>query len=59
MVELMTASDNKVMKLAYTFMRSQYYGESSAMLWSYFAVIGIIMAICLLIYTKLCIKKWE
>lgn len=59
MVELMTSPDNKVMQLAYSFMRSQYYGESSAMLWSYFVVIGVIMAICLLIYNRLCLKKWE
>lgn len=59
MVELMTAQDNKVMQMAYNFMRSQYYGESSAMIWSYFVVIGVIMGIMLLLYNKFCLKRWD
>ncbi len=59
MVELMTAQSNSVMSQAYTFMRMQYYGEGSAMLWSYFAVIGVIMAVVLGAYNRLCMKRWE
>ncbi len=59
MVELMTAQNNSVMRQAYTFMQMQYYGEGSAMLWSYFIVIGVIMAAVLGLYNRLCMKKWE
>ena len=59
MVELMTAQSNSVMRQAYVFMRTQNYGEGSAMLWSYFAVIGVVMAVILGLYNRLCIKKWE
>ena len=59
MVELMTAQSNSVMMQAYTFMRMQNYGEGSAMLWSYFLVIGVIMAVVLGAYNRLCVKRWE
>ncbi len=59
MVELMTAQSNSVMRQAYVFMRTQNYGEGSAMLWSYFAVIGVIMALILGLFNRLCMKKWE
>jgi len=59
MVELMTAQNNSVMRQAYVFMRTQNYGEGSAMLWSYFAVIGAVMAVILGLYNRLCMRKWE
>ena len=59
MVELMTAQSNSVMMQAYTFMRMQNYGEGSAMLWSYFLVIGVIMAVVLGAYNRLWVKRWE
>ena len=33
--------------------------EGSAMLWSYFLVIGVIMAVVLGAYNRLCVKRWE
>lgn len=59
MVELMTSQSNTVMRQAYTFMRSQNYGEGSAMLWSYFVVIGAVMAIVIGAYSRFCMKRWE
>lgn len=59
MVELMIDSTNPLVSLAYSFMKSQFYGESSAMLWSYFVVIGLIMAALLAIFKKRCLDKWE
>ena len=58
-LELMTATSNPVMVQAYSFMQSQFYGESSAMLWSYFLLIGLIIALILGIYKKLCLDRWE
>ncbi len=59
MVEEMTSQSNLVMKQAYKFMQSQYYGESSAMLWFYFIIIGIIMSALLLLFYRCCMKKWN
>ena len=59
MVEVLTSQDDKVMTQAYSLMKSQFYGESSAMLWAYFFVIGTLMAIFLTVYNKAYAKKWE
>lgn len=59
MITLFTAVDNPVIAQAYSTMRdSQIYGESSAMLWGYFVLVGIIMGIVLLAYNRFCLKKW-
>ena len=59
MVELITDPTNKIMDQAYAFMRSQFYGESSAMLWSYFLIVGALMAALLGLFKKCCLNKWE
>ncbi len=59
MVEEMTSQSNLIMKQAYKFMQSQFYGESSAMLWFYFVVIGIIMGLALSLYYRFCMRKWS
>lgn len=59
MVELMTSQTDQVISLAYTYMKSSYYGESSAMLWIYFLIIGTILAVALLIYNRVCVRRWE
>lgn len=60
-VELVTAKDNAVMSQAYTYMRStaQNYGTASAMLWIYFIIVGALMALIMLIFSKLCLKRWD
>ncbi len=59
MITLFTAVDNPVIAQAYSTMReSQIYDQSSAMLWGYFAVVGVIMGIVLLAYNKFCLQKW-
>lgn len=60
MVEIITDKTNRVMELAYTFMTSiTNYGIASAMLWLYFAVVGTIMAIIMLFYSKVFLKRWD
>ena len=39
--------------------RLQYYSISSAMLWPYFLLVGIVVGAVIFIYSKLCLKKWE
>lgn len=59
MITLFTAVDNPVIAQTYSTMRdSQIYDQSSAMLWAYFVLVGIIMGIVLLAYNHFCLKKW-
>ena len=58
-VELMTAQNDSVMTQAYTFMQSQKYGEASAMLWIYFAIVGACMGLILYLYNRFCARRWE
>lgn len=60
MIELFTAVDNKVMSQAYVVMvDNQIYDRSSAMLWFYFLVAGLMMALILGVYYRFCLKRWE
>ena len=57
-VDIITAVEDKVMVQAYRFMSLQQYGQSSAMLWSYFLIIGILVAIVCGLFYKFFAKKW-
>lgn len=59
MVELMTSQTDKVMAQAYNLISSQMFGESSAMLWVYFCIIGAILGTILFAFNHFCVKKWE
>jgi ABC-type sugar transport system permease subunit len=61
MVELVTAKNNAVMTQAYTLMRgaATSYGTASAMLWIYFIIVGICMALIMLVFSKLFLKRWD
>ncbi len=60
MIELFTAIDNPVIAQAYSIMKNdQIYDSSSAMLWGYFLVVGIVMGLVLLIYNRCCLRRWE
>ena len=59
MIDLITKKSN-VMGEAYKLMsEQQVYDRSSAMLWMYFAIIGLIMAAILGLYNFFCLKKWS
>lgn len=60
-VELVTAKDNVVMSQAYTLMKgaATSYGTASAMLWIYFIIVGAFMAILMLVFSKLFLKRWD
>ncbi len=59
MVELIINSRNSIMKSIYALMRSGTYDRSSAMLWFYFLVAGAIMALIVLLYNKVLMKRWN
>lgn len=58
MVELFVENSSTVDR-AVELIRKQSYDQSSAILWLYFVFVGIIMALLLAIYNKLCLKRWE
>ena len=58
MVDIITAVDDAVMTQAYRFMALQSYGESSAMLWLYFLIIGGIVSVVCVLFYKIFAKKW-
>lgn len=59
MVELMTSQTDKVIEQAYNLISSQQFGQSSAMLWVYFCIIGAILGTILVAFNYFCAKKWE
>lgn len=59
MVELMTSRTDKVITLAYNSISTQKFGESSAMLWSYFLIILAILGTILFLFNHFCARKWE
>lgn len=59
MIELFTDMKNIVVGDAYKLMVDQKYGESSAMLWMYFAIVVVLIGAVYVLYQKLCVKRWE
>ncbi|MBQ6816042.1 MAG: sugar ABC transporter permease [Clostridia bacterium] len=59
MIDLITTR-KYIMSMAFELMSGQQvYDKSSAMLWLYFLIIGVFMAIILAVYNKLCLKRWS
>lgn len=57
-VEIITQKTNPVIKQSYDLFANLEYGRGSAMLWLYFLVVGILIAVFFAIYNKVLIKKW-
>ena len=59
MISLFTALDNPVISQAYSVMSdTQVYDSSSAMLWGYFLIVGIVLGAVMYLYNRFCLKKW-
>lgn len=58
MVETVVAKTNPVINQAFNQFNVLEYGYGSAMLWFYFVIVGAIIALILLAYSKLFLKKW-
>lgn len=59
MISLFTSADNLIMSAAMKLMSAMDYGVASSMLWFYFMIVLSFIGIALLLYNKLCVKKWE
>ena len=57
-IEIFTDATNTVMRQAYAAMQQQIYDQSAAMLWVYFALVGAILAVAVLLLQKLVFSKW-
>lgn len=59
-LEFCASTDNAVMNQAYTILLNQQnYAESSAMMWSYFAIIAVILGFVFFLINKFFLKKWQ
>lgn len=58
-VELVNDKTNKVMSYIYSLMAALRYSDSSAMLWIYFAVTGVIIAVVLWAFNRFCARRWQ
>ncbi len=60
MIDQFTALSSPVMQQATDLMFKQtIYDRSSAILWTYFLIVGVVMAILLVLYNRLCVRRWE
>ena len=59
LIELLTQTNNAIITQAYDLINKPEYGLSSAMLWVFFAIIGAIIGIVILLYSRFCLKRWE
>lgn len=58
-VDLVSSGSNQIMLMGYNKMETLQYGVASAMLWFYFALIGILIAIILFVYNRLFLRRWS
>lgn len=59
-IEFCVSPENPVINQAYTMLlNKQIYGQSSAMLWIYFAAAMGIVGLITAAFHKLCLKKWQ
>ncbi len=60
LIEVLTQNSNAVITQAYDQMISNMnYSDSAAMLWTFFGIVGGATGLIILLYSKLCLKRWE
>ncbi|MBQ8550589.1 MAG: sugar ABC transporter permease [Clostridia bacterium] len=59
-IDLLTKTTDPVMTQAYNLMNmNQNYYHSSAMMWMFFAIVGVITAAVLFLYNRICARRWN
>lgn len=58
-IDMFTVSSNPVMKQVLAALQDQIYDTSAAMLWAYFLIVGGGLALLILLFNRLCLRKWE
>ena len=59
MVEQFTSSRNPMIDSMYRLMKGGNYDETSAVLWFYFALVGIIMGAVIWAYNRFLVRRWS
>lgn len=59
MVEQFTSSRNPMIDSMYTLMKGGNYDETSAVLWFYFALVGLIMGAVIWCYNRFLVRRWS
>lgn len=59
LIELLTQTSNPIINQAYALINKPEYGMSSAMLWVFFAIIGVIISAVIFLFSRFCLKRWE
>lgn len=59
-IDIFTNADNPVMAQAYNLiLNQQNYDQSSAMLWAYFAIVGVVAGLVFYLLNRLFIRRWR
>lgn len=58
-VDLVSSSSNQIILMGYNKMETLQYGVASAMLWFYFALVGVLIAVILFVYNRLFLRRWN
>lgn len=58
-VDLFTNTRNAIVKTAFNMMNTGIYDTTSAMLWFYFVVVGLVMGILLYLYNRILLRRWQ
>ncbi len=58
-VELFEDKTSPIMSNVYSMMNGGKYDRSSAMLWVFFAIVGLIIGLIIFLYNRFLMKRWE
>ena len=58
-VELFEDKTSPIMSNVYSMMNGGKYDRSSAMLWIFFVIVGIVMGLLIFLYNRFLMKRWE
>ena len=58
-VELFEDKTSPIMSNVYSMMNGGKYDQSSAMLWIFFAIVGLVMGLVIFLYNRFLMKRWE
>lgn len=58
-VELFEDKTSPIMRNVYSMMNGGKYDRSSAMLWVFFAIVGLVIGLIIFLYNRFLMKRWE
>lgn len=59
MIDIITSNSDIVMSQALAASQRQAYGEATAMIWIYFAIVGGMVGLLVLCFNRFCVKRWN